>query len=102
MVVQDIAKDEARDVVPINADMAMYASILDQGNTVTHTLQRNSAYLHLIMTSGYKTPSQSCKITVNGEMMEEGDGMFVKGSGELTIESVGSGNAEFLLFDIQQ
>lgn len=54
------------------------------------------------MTSGYQTPSESSKIEVNGETLSEGDGLFVKGKGKLNIKSVGSGNAEFLLFDMQQ
>lgn len=101
LVVQDIARP-ADGVVPINANLAMYASILSPKKTVTHLLERNSAYVHLIMTSGYKTPDNSARITVNGEELKEGDGLFVQGSGELTIESTGDSKAEFLLFDMQQ
>ena len=101
LVVQDISKP-ADGVVPINADMAMYATILSPKENVTHSLQRDSAYLHLIMTSGYTTPPESRKLLVNGKELSEGDGLFVKGSGDLTIENVGHGDAEFLLFDLQQ
>lgn len=82
--------------------MSMYASILSPEKSLQHEIQRDSAYIHLIMTSGYKTPKDSARIEVNGEVLSEGDGLFVRGSGQLTIKSIGSSKAEFLLFDIKQ
>lgn len=102
LVVEDISSENAQSVVPINADLSMYASILSPEKALIHNIQRDSAYIHLIMTSGYKTPQESAKIEVNGEVLSEGDGLFVRGTGELNIKSVGSAKAEFLLFDIKQ
>lgn len=102
LIVKDIASPKAADVVPINAALSMYASILSPGISMAHTMESNSAYVHLIMTSGYTTPSNAAKIRVNDQELSEGDGLFVNGKTELNIESLGAVPAEFLLFDIEQ
>lgn len=42
LVVQDVSAKAAQEVVPINADMSMYASILSPGKNTQHEIQRDS------------------------------------------------------------
>lgn len=90
--------------IPIHANLTMYATILEPSHVVRHTLRRNGAYLHLVMRSGAAGGGavKGARLNVNGaETIVEGDGLYIRGSGNLEIESVGGTDAEFLLFDLQ-
>ena len=102
LLVKNVADPASKSVIPINAGVAMYASILSPGHKVKHTISAKIAYIHLIMTSGWQTPAQCAQIRVNGEDLSEGDGLFVRGQGDLEIESFGHTPAEFLLFDMDE
>jgi len=61
--------------VSINADFAMYASLLSDGATVTHAIAPGRrVYLHVPRMCG---PSDG--LTVNGVRLGPGDGLFVNG-----------------------
>lgn len=98
LIVADTAEKDDH-AVPINAKMSTYACLLSDGVSVSHVVKKQ-AYLHLIMTSGYDTKDVA-SIKVNDEVLQEGDGLFVKGSGSLDITSMSAKRAEFLLFDIE-
>lgn len=100
----------------VHSNVTMYSSILDPSTILDHNLApaTNKAFLHLIMTSGYRSDQNTplpggAKLRVSGGghtfELDEGDGMFVQApSGQagkqLTIESVGGNAAEFLLFEM--
>lgn len=98
---------------PIHSELAMFASILEPRRTLEHTFTSGTkkAYLHHIMTSGYRKPSESPKSSgarlhvSSSEIqfdVEEGDGVYIEvnGSADLELNSCGGVNAEFLLFEI--
>jgi redox-sensitive bicupin YhaK (pirin superfamily) len=73
----------------MHQDATMYASILESGQTVTHTLASGrSAWLQLI----------SGSLTLNGVELKAGDAAAVGEETVLTITA--SETAEFLLFDL--
>lgn len=92
----------------------MFASVLSKDKTLTHSVASNTTklYLHLTMTSGYRSPkeaasSNAAKLTVvSGDSkmdFGEGDGCYMhvqSGGGQLEITSSGETPAEFLLFEI--
>ncbi|GAA5954251.1 hypothetical protein JCM21900_005222 [Sporobolomyces salmonicolor] len=104
---------------PIHASLSMYSSILSPKSSLKHTLSPNTtkAYLHNIMTSGFRGPNQAASdkfedggalLQVNGGLiMEEGDGAFVTvrkgdpGSREIEVKNVGERDAEWLLFEME-
>jgi redox-sensitive bicupin YhaK (pirin superfamily) len=87
-----IASRDARDgSTKINQDASVYASVLDSGKSLEHALaDGRHAWLQLI----------SGELDVNGTAVKKGDGVAVSGEPKLQIVSSGSGNAEFLLFDL--
>lgn len=98
---------------PIHSNLAMHASILSPESSVSHTFDRPKGYLHLIMRqTGYrgpktkldgKGPRLSVKLgDAEAVTLEEGDGVYldqVEGR-KVDIQSVGDGDAEFVLFDL--
>jgi redox-sensitive bicupin YhaK (pirin superfamily) len=67
----------------------LYATVLDAGETVEHTLQPNRhAYVQVARGS----------VTLNGRQLEEGDGAAI--SEERTVELTGVRDVEVLLFDL--
>jgi redox-sensitive bicupin YhaK (pirin superfamily) len=75
--------------VKIHQDAAIYASILDPGVALSHTLSPGRhAWLHLI----------SGEVTVNGETLKPGDSMGVSEESEVRIEA--NDTSEILLFDL--
>lgn len=96
---------------PVHSPVWLYATILSAGKSVTHTLHqpgngapKRKAYLHVIQTSGYnKGKAQGNLVKVNDNLyLSEGDGAFAQGpeGGSITIENVGDGDAEVLVFDM--
>ncbi len=97
----------------------MFASILEPGKSVTHTVsapytanpttENKKVYVHVIQTSKYNpktalTHADAAKVKINGEnVLGEGDGAFVEGgkAGDgLVLESVGGSNAEVVVFEM--
>jgi hypothetical protein len=94
--------------------MSVFASILESSQSIKHALSDETvkAYVHNIMTSGYRPPSedapkQGSKLTIKAGdqqiQLGEGDGLFIEDispSTELIFESEGGQAAEFLLFEL--
>ncbi|KAK4049376.1 hypothetical protein OIV83_004108 [Microbotryomycetes sp. JL201] len=113
-------RDNASGPTPINANLSVFASVLEAGKEVKHELAADAVrgYIHLAMKSGYRKPDVSAAeaypdggahVTVNeGMVLEEGDGAFVKvdkeaGEGRsLTFKNVGDKDAEFVLFEMTE
>lgn len=75
--------------VTIHQDAYIYASVLAQGETVTHAMPKRRAWLQIIRGS----------LTLNGETLKAGDGAGI--SDEKDITCIGQDSeTEFLLFDL--
>lgn len=76
--------------VHINQDVRVYASILNDGEQVSHEIaEGRHAWLQLI----------SGSLDVNGEVLSAGDGAAVSDEKALAIKAAAD-NTEFLLFDL--
>lgn len=77
--------------VHINQDVSLYASILDEGETVTHEpAEGRHAWIQVIRGG----------LELNGHELEAGDGAAVSEESELRFRSLADGT-EFLLFDLR-
>jgi len=85
-----IASPDGRDgSVTIHQDACLYATLLDTGDSVTHTLAPGrKAYVHVALGT----------LNVNGTPLEAGDGMKISDESGITL--AGAGSAEALLFDL--
>jgi redox-sensitive bicupin YhaK (pirin superfamily) len=85
-----IASEDGREgSVAINQDARVYATLLETGQTITHTLQPNR-YAWIQLARG--------TLRLNGLELKQGDGAAVSRESELTIEA--HDQAELLLFDL--
>jgi redox-sensitive bicupin YhaK (pirin superfamily) len=85
-----IASADGRDgSVSMNQDASLFASIIDQGSSVNYQMNQ-SRYGWLQVARG--------SVEVNGERVEQGDGVVIVAESELEIQSVDA--AEVLLFDL--
>ena len=83
------SRDGADGSVTIHQDARVYASLLDPGQTVRHTLDRGrGAWLHLVAGAA----------TVNGAALATGDGAAIQNEGTLEIHA--GEPTELLLFDL--
>lgn len=85
-----VASRDGRDgSIIVHQDLALYASLLDQGAWVTHRPE-----------SGRRTWIQlaSGAVTVNGQELSAGDGIAASNESEITISA--KQGSEFLLFDL--
>jgi quercetin 2,3-dioxygenase len=81
--------DGAEGSVKIRQDNALYATILDQDETVQHELgPGRHAYVQVA----------KGQVKLNGTALQEGDGAAI--SGEKSVELTGVDSAEVLLFDL--
>lgn len=86
-----IASEDGRDdSVRLNQDVSLFASILDDGQEVEHTMDPNR-YGWLQVARG--------SVVVNGEKAEQGDGLVIVAESSLAIRA--EQPAEILLFDLQ-
>ncbi|PVI01150.1 RmlC-like cupin [Periconia macrospinosa] len=92
--------------IGLQADLSMDASILSPGKKVVHEVVAEGprkVLVQLVM-NGRKQPKEGgAKIKVGDVVLGEGDAAFVegvKGPGQVEVENVGEGKAEFLLFDL--
>ncbi|MGO9519186.1 MAG: pirin family protein [Candidatus Korobacteraceae bacterium] len=76
----------------INQDASVYASLLDSGKTLELALKSGRhAWVQLVRG----------ELDVNGTKLAKGDGAAISGESKLQLSSAsGSGQAEFLLFDL--
>ncbi|QUS61782.1 pirin family protein [Synechocystis sp. PCC 7339] len=85
-----VASPDGRDgSVTIHQDAHIYASVLEQGKTVSYSLSNRRAWLQIIRGN----------LTLNGKTLKTGDGAGI--NEEQAITCTGQGEAtEFLLFDL--
>lgn len=85
-----IASPDGRDgSVTLHQDAYVYATLLDNGDTVTHQLALGrQAYVHAALGT----------LKVNGMQLKAGDGMKISAESGITFS--GADNAEVLLFDL--
>ena len=81
--------DGAEGSVKIRQDNALYATILDQDETVQHEL-RPGRHAYVQVAKG--------QVKLNGTALQEGDGAAI--SGEKSVVLTGVDSAEVLLFDL--
>ncbi|KAL4252893.1 pirin family protein [Abortiporus biennis] len=98
-------KREASGPAPVHSPLSLYASLLSPSTKLSHTLANRKAYIHVVQTSGYN-PSKATgnAIKVNGDVeLKEGDGAYIAGDvgSQLSVENIGGGVAEVLLFDLE-
>ncbi|KAI0796170.1 RmlC-like cupin domain-containing protein [Abortiporus biennis] len=98
-------KREAPGPAPVHCPLSLYASLLSPSTKLSHTLANRKAYIHVVQTSGYN-PSKATgnTIKVNGDVeLKEGDGAYIAGDvgSQLSVENIGGGVAEVLLFDLE-
>lgn len=75
--------------VTIHQDVRLYGSLLDAGETVSHSLEKGrGAWVQVVKGS----------LEIGDEFLTEGDGAAVRNLDDLTITAVE--DAEFLLFDL--
>jgi hypothetical protein len=101
---------EAPGPAPVQSPLTLFATLLSPAKTLSHTFERTKGYIHVVQTSGYntgKSSGNSVKVT-GGDgnqdiQLQEGDGAYIyAGAGQsITVENVGDGTAEVLLFDIE-
>ncbi len=85
------SQDGQQDSTKINQDASVYASVLDGGRSLEHRIAPGRhAWLQLI----------TGDLEVNGTKIAKGDGVAVNDESKLRIVNLGSGEAEFLLFDL--
>lgn len=87
-----IASHDGRDnSTTINQDASVYASLLDSGKALDLELKPGRhAWIQLVRG----------ELEVNGKKLVEGDGAAISGESKLQLNSIGDGEAEFLLFDL--
>ena len=85
-----IASRNGRDEsVTIHQDVDLYATVLEHGHSVTHSLATNRvAWIQVARGS----------VKLNGELLQAGDGVAIESAGELRLD--GESNTEVLLFDM--
>lgn len=82
------SRDGREQSVRIHQDADVYASILKEGDALSHSLDAGRlAYVHVVRGS----------VTVNGKTLKGGDALKVVDEGQVTLDNA---DAEILLFDL--
>ncbi len=81
--------DGRNDSVTVNQDVSVFCAVADSGQTVNHQLAPNR-HAWIQVARG--------EVVVNGENLDQGDGVAVSGESDLIIS--GRTRAEILLFDM--
>ena len=86
-----VSPDGRNGSIRASSDALMYASLLDDGQDVSHVLAADrTAYVHVTMG----------RVNLNGKLLNAGDGATISGESEINV--IGQDNAEILLFDLPQ
>jgi len=76
----------------IHQDVALYASVMSRGDTVSHQLAAGrQAWVQVARGA----------VTVNGKALSAGDGAAITGEASVEITATGDADAEFILFDLR-
>jgi redox-sensitive bicupin YhaK (pirin superfamily) len=82
--------DGAEGSVTVRQDTRLFATVLEDGTSVTHTIAPDrKGWLHVVKGTA----------EVNGQELQAGDGVAIEGEERLTLSSKGKG--ELLLFDMR-
>jgi hypothetical protein len=108
------SKREDSGPAPVQSPLTLYSTLLSPSTSLPYTFSSRTGkgYIHVIQTSGYNTKVASgnaVKVSAGGanggieQVFREGDGAYISGSAgkEITVENVGDGVAEVLLFDLE-
>jgi hypothetical protein len=83
--------DGAEGSVKLAQDAKLYASVLDAGAKVTHTIASGrKGWVHVVRGSA----------TLNGDRLQAGDGVAIEGEESLELAASESENGEILVFDM--
>lgn len=83
------SRDGREGSVTVHQDVDLYATLLAEGEAIAHEIaQGRGGWVHVARGS----------VTINGETLNEGDGVAITTSGVLRLEGVA--DAEVLLFDM--
>ena len=87
-----ISPDGREGSLRIHQDVALFASVLSDGDTVRHDLA-----------AGRRAWVQVARgaVTVNGQALSAGDGAGITDEASVEITATGDNDAEFLLFDLR-
>lgn len=100
-------KREAEGPALVHSAVTMYATLLSAGKTASQAMKGRKAYIHVVMSSGYVSPTTEKRadvatIRVNGEVLGEGDGAYIfVGEGQVEVRNVGERRAEVVLLDLE-
>jgi len=83
--------DGAAGSTTLHADVRVYASLLGEGEAVTHALEKGR-HAWVQVARG--------EVTVNGTALRAGDGAALSGQPEVALRGGGPGVADLLLFDL--
>jgi len=97
--------------VPIQSDVALWATVLSPDRTVSRAMPSTSgerkAYMQVVQTSGFnqgRAQGAHVRVEIGDQSVEmkEGDGAFVHADPkeELRMTNLGDSLAEVLLFDV--
>ena len=87
-----ISPDGREGSLRIHQDVALFASVLSDGDTVRHDLAADRrAWVQVARGA----------VTVNGQALSAGDGAGVTDEASVEITATGDNDAEFLLFDLR-
>jgi len=100
---------EGEGPAPVNSPLALHATLLSQGKTLSQAVNGPKGYIHVVQTSGYNPGAASgatVKVTAGEgaeEVLKEGDGAYLLiGDGkDIKVENIGNKVAEILLFDLE-
>jgi len=85
-----VSGDGSDGALAVNQDIAVYASLLDEGKTLTHALApKRGAWLQVV----------DGAVDLNGQRLHAGDGAAIENERLLTIEGRAP-RSDFLLFDL--
>jgi quercetin 2,3-dioxygenase len=83
--------DGAAGSVSLHADARLYATVLEAGTAVTHTVKPGRhAWIHVA----------KGRVTASATTLEAGDGASTSDAGDIVIEGSGADPAEVLVFDL--
>ncbi|MFB3102695.1 MAG: hypothetical protein ACE1ZV_05470, partial [Alphaproteobacteria bacterium] len=87
-----ISPDGREGSLRIHQDVALFASVLSDGDTVHHDIA-----------AGRRAWVQVARgaVTVNGQALSAGDGAGITDEASVEITATGDSDAEFLLFDLR-
>ena len=88
LVISNDGKDGS---LTIHQDTSIYASILQRNDRITHDIKENRG-VWIQVTKG--------KISVNGNLLETGDGASITQNDAVSIVGIDENDSEFLLFDL--